>query len=88
MSHTPAHIRRGTPAGRRTDLGYPGCNFWYAEHDPAHAVGRYPWTATLQMDGMALSSDYWFETQAACEEFIRDELIGTVGHYEMLEVRG
>jgi hypothetical protein len=70
----------------RAFRGLPITNFWYAERDTEQA-GAYQWTPVMQADSMSFGNGgIWFATQRECEEFIRDEIGGAVGYYEVIEV--
>lgn len=59
-------------------MTYPDGNYWYAEpddHEPPQ------WQAVLQMNGMCLSSEIFFQTAADCEEFIRDDILPATAHF-------
>lgn len=53
---------------------------WLADWDDdqaSYADSKYAWRPMLQIDGMTVTCDGpWFATEAECERFIRDEIIG------------
>jgi hypothetical protein len=50
---------------------------WYAEEDTDAPVAGFAWRAVLQLPGMVVPTEgHWFETEAACLEFIRDDILG------------
>lgn len=63
----------------------PDGNFWFAEYDADQGNDRYRWRPILQMDGMTMSTEGpWFATERACEEFIRDEILGARTEFEAI----
>jgi hypothetical protein len=81
------YSRPGDPTPRElhdTMEAAPTCNFWFAEYDDTQQTGTCKWTPVMEGDGATIGVQIWFETQQACEEFIRDEIIGAVGHYEAI----
>jgi hypothetical protein len=50
---------------------------WFAEEctDAPHA--GFTWRAVLQLPGLVVPTDgLWFDTEAECLDFIRDDIIG------------
>ena len=43
---------------------------WWAEFDPEVGTPDFPWQPTLLINSCALSLPVWFQTEAACLEFI------------------
>lgn len=64
------------------DGGLPQGNFWFAEYDEAHSLAGFRWTPCLQMEGLTFTGNSWFATAEACEEFIRDEILGAAAVFE------
>ena len=55
---------------------------WFADIDEESPEG-YPWQPCLQLDMHCVDIEVWFESREACEQFIRDEILGK----PMLEVQ-
>ena len=72
------------PNAWRTARGLPVENYWYAERDPDPDFASSPWRPVLQCTAFAPSMSVWFETQAQCEQFIRDEILGARVHFEAI----
>jgi hypothetical protein len=69
----------------RAARGLPTINFWYAERDEEQP-SNYQWTPVMQWDGMIMGgAGIFFATQRECEEFIRDEIVSAVAHFEQLK---
>jgi hypothetical protein len=49
---------------------------WFADVDPDVQGTSHQWQPCLQLDGMCLSFEVWFTTEAGCLEFIRENVIG------------
>lgn len=50
---------------------------WYAEECTDAPVEGYTWRAILQLPGIVVPTDgHWFDTETACLDFIRDDIIG------------
>lgn len=57
------------------------CQGWFADVADLVTLEENPglhrlWQPCLQLDGVVHSFDVWFESRAACEAYIRDEILG------------
>jgi len=61
-------------------------NFWFAEYDPDPPGGNsYCWFPVIQLgDGLSMSGNTYFATERACEEFIRDEILGATTQFQAI----
>jgi hypothetical protein len=62
-------------------MGHPGNvaprKMWFADTDEDAPNDHCPWQPVLQLDGFCASVSMWFATEAECEAFIRENLVGT-----------
>lgn len=66
-------------------MARPDGNFWLADYEPEPpGSDDYPWRPVLQLDGMVEIIDTFFATKRACEEYIRDEILGASARFETI----
>lgn len=53
---------------------------WFADVD-TDATGDFIWQPCVQTDADCLDIEIWFDSKAACEDYIRDHIAG-LGMYD------
>ena len=48
---------------------------WFADVDEDSAINEYSWRPYLQCDGYVAGLDIWFETEEACNQWIRENVL-------------
>jgi hypothetical protein len=72
-------MRRST-AGE-TVADHPRGNFWFAsprQDDDEKPPRDFRWRAYIQLPGMVDHLDAWFPSREACEDFIRNDVLGAL----------